>query len=362
MGDGDDFARRRLVRSEALSLWPDEGTMDALINTFGHHRLLTFDRDPATRAPTIEVAHEALIRQWKRLRGWLDQHREDLLQQRRLGVATAEWDAAHRDPSFLARGIRLEQFIGWSENTTMALNQAERDFLQASAEARNAGLAREAAQREREALLEQRSRNRLRVLALVLLLSTVGALGLTTIALNQSEIAQRNATTATYAQGIAHDEAINAQTQAAIAGSNAVEARSLALAASSQLALKDGNSDLAVLLALEANRIASPQQARLALADVDYAPGTRRQLSGHQSGIMDVALSQNERMVASGARDGSIILWNAITGEKVHTWRGHNDRVNQRQLTAPTGKPSSPRPGLPRFAVGTPKRRGNGPF
>ncbi|MFO7322593.1 MAG: protein kinase [Chloroflexota bacterium] len=326
-GDGDELARRRLTRSEALSLSSDESVMEAVIDTFGKHRLLTFDRDPSTRAPTIEVAHEALIHQWARLRGWLDQHREDLLQQRRLGAAAGEWHAAGRDPSFLARGIRLEQFIVWSENTTMALNQIEREFLQSSIEARNALLAEEADQRRREQILEQRSRNRLRVLALVLLLSTVGALGLTTIALNQSEIAQRNAATATYAQGIAYDEAINAQTQAAIAEHNALEARSLALAASSQLALKDGNSDLAVLLALEANRLASPQQARLALADVDYSPGTKRQLSGHRSGIADVAISANERTVASGARDGSVFLWSAITGDIIHVLEGHTDRV-----------------------------------
>ena len=111
-------------------------------------------------------------------------------------------------------------------------------------------------------------------------------------------MAQRNAATATFAQGLAFAEANNAQTQAALADLSAIEARSLALAASSQLALKDGNSDLAVLLGLEANRIVSPQQARLALADIAYSPGARRELRGHKTGVADVALSPNERFVA----------------------------------------------------------------
>ena len=327
VGDGDDLLRRRLARAELLSLSTDEQVMTDVIDAFGRYRLLTFDRDPVTRAPTIEIAHEALIRQWKRLRGWLEQHRDELLLQRRLSSAVDEWQTAEHDPSFLARGSRLEQFVAWAEQTTLALNATELAYLQASMGARDAYLAEEAAQRQRETMLEQRSRNRMRILALVLLLSTVGALGLTTVALNQSEIAQRSAATATFAQGLAFVEAANAQTQAAIADRNVIEARSLALAASSQLALKDGNSDLAVLLGLEANRIASPQQARLALADVAYAPGARRQLQGHRAAVADVALSPNERMAASGGRDGEIILWNVSTGEIIDRLTGHTDRV-----------------------------------
>ena len=327
VGDGDDLLRRRMARAELLSLSTDEHVMADVIDAFGRYRLLTFDRDPETRTPTIEIAHEALIRQWRRLRGWLEQHRDELLIQRRLSLAADEWVNADRDPSFLVRGSRLEQFFAWAENTSLALNAGELAYLEASIRARDARLAEEEAQRLRETMLEQRSRNRMRILALVLLLSTVGALGLTTVALNQSEIAQRSAATATFAQGFAFVEAANAQTQAAIADRNAIEARSLALAASSQLALKDGNSDLAVLLGLEANRIASPQQARLALADVAYAPGARRQLQGHRAAVADVALSPNERGVASGARDGEIILWNASTGEILHRLSGHTDRI-----------------------------------
>ncbi len=47
-------------------------------------RLLAFDHDPVTREPTVEVAHEALIRNWPRLRGWLDEDRESLTIMRHL--------------------------------------------------------------------------------------------------------------------------------------------------------------------------------------------------------------------------------------------------------------------------------------
>jgi len=74
--------RRRVLRSELTSLDGRPKTtsvIDGVIDQFGRHRLLTFDRDPVTRGPTVEVAHEALIREWGRLRMWLDEDREYLL-------------------------------------------------------------------------------------------------------------------------------------------------------------------------------------------------------------------------------------------------------------------------------------------
>ena len=41
--------------------------MDDVVTTFGIYRLLTLDRDPLTRGPTVEIAHEALLREWGRL-------------------------------------------------------------------------------------------------------------------------------------------------------------------------------------------------------------------------------------------------------------------------------------------------------
>ena len=60
----------------------------------------------------MEVAHEALLRTWPRLREWLDASRERLQVQRRLLPSAAEWQAAGQDPSFLASGARLAQFAG----------------------------------------------------------------------------------------------------------------------------------------------------------------------------------------------------------------------------------------------------------
>src|SRR5690606_8544787 len=58
LGEGTEDTRRRVRRSELTTT----EAIDDVINLYGQYRLLTFDKDPASREPTVEVAHEALIR------------------------------------------------------------------------------------------------------------------------------------------------------------------------------------------------------------------------------------------------------------------------------------------------------------
>ena len=76
--------RRRVRRSELRQLELEPDALDVILARYGEHRLLTFDREPLTRAPTVEVAHEAILSQWDRLHGWIEERREDLLLHRRL--------------------------------------------------------------------------------------------------------------------------------------------------------------------------------------------------------------------------------------------------------------------------------------
>ncbi len=78
LGEGTEDTRRRVPRSELIDVAPDEDVMDEAINTYAAYRLLTLDHDPATRSPTVEVAHEAILREWERLRKWLSESREDV--------------------------------------------------------------------------------------------------------------------------------------------------------------------------------------------------------------------------------------------------------------------------------------------
>jgi energy-coupling factor transporter ATP-binding protein EcfA2 len=83
---------RRRARTVELNAIADPGDIDTVLSAFGKARLLTFDRDPVTRVPTVEVAHEALLTRWPQLTDWITEVREDLLLHQRLADAVDEWD------------------------------------------------------------------------------------------------------------------------------------------------------------------------------------------------------------------------------------------------------------------------------
>ncbi len=247
LGEGSEDTRRRALMSEVLSASRDSKVMQQIVDTFGNYRLLTFDRDPTTRTPTVEVAHEALIREWSRLKTWLSEGRSDVRLQRQLAARAQEWETAKRDRSSLLRGGQLVQFSEWAASTTLILAKLDQDFLDASIQERQREEAEEAARIERERLQERRARRLQRViigvmgLALVagviasifIIQASIEAQNQGNFANTQVVIAREALATATIAQGEALDSADEAGTQAGIAAENAAvagTARSQALA------------------------------------------------------------------------------------------------------------------------------------
>ena len=152
LGEGVEDTRRRMLISELQTLRVSETlrVLENVIGAYGRFRLLTFDHDPITRSATVEVAHEALLREWPRLRNWLVDSREDVRRQRLLTDSANQWKNAGQDNSYLLRGSRLVEFESWSETTTVALTANESDFLQTSIAARNQRHTEEEMRRQRE--------------------------------------------------------------------------------------------------------------------------------------------------------------------------------------------------------------------
>lgn len=190
LGEGTEDTRRRIDRAELESIQVDREAMTEAVDAFGTSRLLSFDRDPRAGSPTVELAHEALVREWGRFRGWVDAAREDLRLHRRFAAAVAEWEESNRDPSFLLRGAHLAQFETWNAEAPLALTQLEREYLLASIQARETEESTEVARQERERSLERRSVSRMRALVGVLAVAALVATGLTIYALVQRQAAQ----------------------------------------------------------------------------------------------------------------------------------------------------------------------------
>ncbi len=189
IGDDRGDARRRVRREELLSLTLDADAMDELIDTFAAYRLLTLDHDAGSRSPTVEVAHEAILREWRRLSTWIEESREDIKMRQQLDHIAQEWAAKGKEVSYLASGQRLAQFEDWASAKRQALTVLERAYVEASLTERAQQEAVETERQARETRLERRSRRFLRGLVIVLLLATLGAFGLTAYATNQSNLA-----------------------------------------------------------------------------------------------------------------------------------------------------------------------------
>jgi formylglycine-generating enzyme required for sulfatase activity/energy-coupling factor transporter ATP-binding protein EcfA2 len=183
-----DTTRRRASRSE-LTL-PDAKQTQILQETaaiFIDSRLLVSDED------TVEVAHEALIREWERLKVWLNEARDDLRTQKKVNADAADWVRAGRPDSYggFYAGTLLIDAHTWADHATPS--QDEADFIAASVSA-------DKIRRDKEAATTRRVRN-LRRASIVLAVMVALAIGATILAGLTAVTARDESNAAQTAQG-----------------------------------------------------------------------------------------------------------------------------------------------------------------
>jgi serine/threonine protein kinase len=139
-------------RVPVANLGDDAATALALQH-LGEARLITFDRDEATREPTVEVAHEALLRVWPRLIDWLAEDRELRRETEALQDAADRWDDGGRTSEDLARGVRLQRAVALAESDTERLRPLDLEFVDVSSAAFQAEAEAERRRSRRQRLL-----------------------------------------------------------------------------------------------------------------------------------------------------------------------------------------------------------------
>ena len=319
---GDETAtgdtRRRATFNE-LILKPEEtDATQAVLKALADARLVTTSED------SVQVAHEALIREWPTLRGWLEDNREGLRLHRQLTEAAQEWLAVEREPDILYRGARLAQAREWADAHAEDMNALEREFLAASIEFSESEAAEREAARQRELDAAQKladterqradegvkSAHRLRRRALL----TTGFGVLTLILALLAFLAWQRSTS---------QAAINL---------------SLSLAGAAQMANQGGQGDLALALAIESVKgNQPPAEALHALRTVALGTGTRAVLNGHSQSVEVVAFSPDAKIAFSGScaqmdadgtcRAGELILWDMDALKEAYRWSGHSGWV-----------------------------------
>jgi hypothetical protein len=236
--DGEAVVRRRAPLSE-LELDVNEDARRVL-SVLTETRLVTVSEE------AVEVAHEALLREWPRLHEWLEEDAAGRRLHRHITQAAKEWDETGLDSAELYRGPRLAAAFDWAAEHQAELNELERRFL---AESQAAG--------EHEVRRIRRTNRRLRTLLAGAGVFLAVALAAGSLAIFQSVEAQQESDRAERAARLAL-------------------ARELAFAS---LRLPPG-SDLSILLAREAvettrrtDRIVAPE-AQEALIAANAAGGS----------------------------------------------------------------------------------------
>ena len=290
-------ARRRATRAEIVEVGGSD-VADRVIETWVQARLLTSDRHPETREPTIEVAHEAVLQRWPRLFGWIDADREWLRALAQLRQAAATWQELDEDAGALLRGARLERALEVTGGRTTAVPVAVRRLLDASVATRDA----EAARATEAAAQRVRTNRRLRTQRLLLAAALVLAVIVGAVAVERQVAASRSAAAASR-----NAAAADARARAATTG----------LVAASDEAL-ESDWRLALLLAVEAYRLDdSPATRRGLLTALTNPRPIPTTVHSDPAGFQAVAVDDDRGVIVAKEPLGPIHLIDRDSGEAI---------------------------------------------
>ncbi|WP_461018271.1 WD40 repeat domain-containing protein, partial [Streptomyces daliensis] len=270
-GDGAPDTRRPAEREELLPSGHGEAEAESVLEALVRARLVILD---GTRA---DLAHEAVLTAWPRLREWIEEDRERLRVHRRMTEAAGTWQELGRDAGALYRGTQLALLREWlaRPGAREELNPRERAFADASIAAQDA--------EQNRAL---RTARRLRVLALALagLLVAVTVVG--TVAVRERSQAER-------AQRVAQSRQLAAQA----------------------LSMANTRQKTAILLSVEAYRLAPTWEARSAVLSMDAYKDYRAKLLGHTGTLFDLAYGR-DGLLATVGQDRKLMLWDTERGKQ----------------------------------------------
>jgi WD40 repeat protein len=266
-GEGEALVRRRAPLAE-LDLERDDDVADVLA-TLSDSRLVTVSEGG------VEVAHEALLREWPRLREWIEEDTEGRRLRRHITQAATEWDATGRDQGELYRGARLAAALDWTADHALDVNELEREFVTESREAS-----------EKETKRVRRTNRRLRgLLAGVAVLLAAAVAGGIFAFIQRSDA--RDAETGQFAQRL------GAQ------------------------ALVEEELDLSLLLARQAVAVEdSPQTRGYLLEALQRNPAAIGIMRGRGDVLRAIAISPDGKTLAVGGNNG-VLLFDARTYEQI---------------------------------------------
>jgi WD40 repeat protein len=296
-----------------------------LLERLAKARLLTLRHEGGETV--VEVAHEALLRKWPLLRGWLDEQREFLIGKQQLEHDLHDWQKspeAQKSDALLS-GLKLTRARAWLIAKPRQLSEPERAYIGASI-----------ARQEAEAARRERARRSV-------LVGSVAASLVLLIAAGAAAWQWRVAALAERAAEEQKQVAIGEKARAQAREYEALVTQSRSLADLARQRRESGDDATAILLSLEAlpdSGLARPYVPRAEL-QLDAAIRTvreRKVLAGHEHEVLSAAFRPDGKRVVTASADKTARIWDAETGQAIGApLRGHGDIVASAAFS-PNGK------------------------
>ncbi|MEC4818046.1 MAG: CHAT domain-containing protein, partial [Scytonema sp. PMC 1069.18] len=261
-GEGTEDTRRIATRAEV-----GDGNWGLVSYLAGYTaRLVVTGRDEKSLEDTVEVVHEALIREWITLREWMNANREFRVWQERLKVALSEWKSNNHDSGALLRGGPLSVAQEWLHKRSDEMTSFEIEFIRASTQ-------------------QQKRRRRRSTNTVIGVL--VGALSLTGFALLQwlSAEQQKVDLTAATVKGLLSTEPVRGMVTAI---------RAVRLSRSPFVSFPNKS-----WFSVQDSLFSAVQSSH-----------EKNLLQGHSGWVESVAISTDGDTIVSGGEDGTVRLWN----------------------------------------------------
>ena len=263
-----------------------------LIAQLANGRLVVTNRHEMTNVETVEIIHEALIKNWRRLKQWMESDREFRRWQEQLRVVIRQWENSNQDTGALLRGKPLIDAEEWLRQRPTEISANEQSFINYSLELRDKE------ESQKNAIKRQ----------IIISLSTglLAALVLSVFALSQWQQSERlrQENQISELKSLSFLSLNNNQIQALI---HTIDV----LNRSDKLNKLDTQKKIGVLTPVVENL----RQIR------EY-----NRLEGHTGEVTSLNFSSNGQLLASASEDGKIKIWQK-NGLLIQTLTGHKQSV-----------------------------------
>jgi WD40 repeat protein len=351
-GAGLEITSRRIRREDLHRGGEDPGRVDRVLSKLVAAHLVRLTAGETPGDTQVEVAHEALVRNWPTLVSWLEEEKLAIATRQRFESRAAEWNRLGQGGGLLDE-VELREaerwlasseaaFLGYDEllPKLVAASKAALELLeqeQAAAHRRELAQVRALAEEQRlRAEGQARAVRGLTLLAAALAIAIAAVIWLAIVAFNQRTIAEAQRTTAVEQSQLAATAAAQAQAERDLA--NQARAQAVASEAHTQELARAGESlssvesapDQALLLALAAvptdTTSYQPLVLRALYRAFDAAP-IQRSLGSAGGVVRSAAWRPDGQQLLSGESDGTARIWDVKTGVEVRKLGGHTGGI-----------------------------------